>query len=354
MTSKKVKISISLPEDWLHVKGITVEQFQDNVKFLIMAFGTRYPTVFPTDIKDTKDADFILSTSQLLQEVKDLPGFSRYVKIFDYKAASAYLFQARVAVLIKNTFSVELEPPTGNGSRMPDLKIETNSQPVYVECKTIDTNKFYKLDQKKDIAKRIRAILHTPNQIDIFFDDAEGVEKLFCKLKDKQFQKQIVDAQDTLKIQIEGGVHINVVPRITCRDLEISVSMKVIIEDNESGERKPGFVFMEAGHSTGIYGPLVDFSACLEEKRGQSRTQYVEGFPYVLALEASNILGDPNQNLSYIDRWFQPKINTRYSGVLLCKTFTRDGNSSTTEFEYLKNQHAAHEIGDDLEKFLIG
>lgn len=258
-----------------------------------------------------------------------------------------------MAILLKEKFEIELEPNSHSGGRMPDLKIESESSPVFIECKTINTKKFYMLEEKKQIAQKIRSILHTPNQLTVFFDNLMGIENLFKKLNSTSFVNQIVTAKKELNIFTEDGVQLNVIPRKTSSDPNFSGYIQMIMEDNASEERKPGFVFMKKGQSTGIFGPLVDFNSCLEKKRGKSRTQCVGGFPYILSIDASNILGDPKQNLSYIKGWFQPKINTRYSGILLCKTFSREFNSCSTEIEFLKNVHSRNSIDGKLEKFLL-
>jgi hypothetical protein len=352
MLEKMVHIDIKLPQKWFDLKKLSMSDFQKRIDFLGSSFGFRFTDVFATDIHNTNDANYILQTSQILQEISDLPGFSRFVNIFNRNDASAYLFSARTAILLKDQFEVELEPEPISQSlgRMPDLKIRSESKSVFIECKTINADKFFKFQEKSQIAKRIRSALQTPNQISFFFDDSKGIINFFKKLTSNYFVNQLVNAKEETNI-LEEGVKINVIPRRVFSDTQFTGFMKMIMEDHSSGERKPGFVFMESGQSTGVFGPLVDFSSCLEKKRRKSRTQSVNGFPYILAIDASYILGAPDQNLSYIKRWFQPKINTRYSGILLCKTFSRDANSYSTEVEYLKNDHSSYDTGDKLERF---
>lgn len=351
MPEKRVHINFKLPKNWFDLKKIGLSDFQEMISFLRDAFGFRYTDIFATEILNTNQADNIYHTYQTLHTISNLAGFSRFVKLFNRNDSSGYLFSARTAALLKNKFDVELEPITENNGRMPDLKVKIGSKPVFIECKTIDINKFYQKAEKKEIAKSIRSKIQTPNQITVFFNDSESIKILRKKLIDKQFVKQILITKNELDLQTKEGLHINVIPRMEFADPDYFGYMQMIMEDNISGERKPGFVFQELGHSTGVFGPLIDFSSCLEKKRGKSRTQYVEGYPYILAIDASNILGDPSQNLRYIRRWFQPNINTRYSGILLCRMFSRNSNSYSVELDYLKNDYSRYSIDAKLERF---
>jgi len=350
-SKKRVEVSIKLPSDWFKLKKISTSDFQQRISFLIETFGSRYLDVFTDEIHDTNEAEYVFSVSQIFQEIGDLPGFSRFVKAFNRKDALALMFSSKIAILLKEKFGIELEPVPPSGGRTPDLKVSCKSNPVFIECKTVDTKKFYNLDQTRKIARRIRAELQTPNQIDVYYDDPKNLEGLYSKLTDKKFVNRIVDTKKQLELFVEKGIRIVVVPREKYSDKSFTSTLTGIMEDNDSGKRRPGFVFTEAGQPTGIFGPLVDFSSCLEGKRKQSQTQRVVGFPYILAIDVSNILGDPNENLKRIKRWFQPGINKRYSGVLLCKTYFRDATSYSIEVEFLKNSHSSHEIGNSLETF---
>jgi len=361
-SKKGFYIEVRLPKEWLQHNKLTSSQFREEAGFLVRNFKSRYPDVFSTHIHDTNEASYILQTARILKQVSDLPGFERFVKIFNRIDAPAYLFAARIADFFRARFEVGLEPePIGDGSgRMPDLEVTADPKPVFIECKTIDTRKFYKPKEKEEIARKLREAIDTPNQITIFFDDPKGIDALYKKLAGDKFVAEIKNAKEHRDFFLEEGVHINIIPETddTIADsgmmLHGMMALQGIMEDNKTNERKPGFVFMQNGRSTGVFGPLVDFRSCLEKKRKKSQTQNVADHPYILAIDAGGILGDPEVNFCHIRSWFQPRINTRYSGILLFRVLSKVGRSESVEIDFLKNENAAHAISDDIEKFLIG
>jgi len=178
MTSyQKIYFSFQLPQSWLDSVGLNQQLFLSEMAFLVDCFGTRYLKFFASNITTISDAEIVHETATLLKPIKDVPGFSRFVKYFDVKNINASAFPARLAAILFPHFQLELEPEPDSGAR-PDIRVTSKEGiDTFFECKTINNDvvrKHYDLDGNKRLADKISSDLITEKQINVFCNNSDA------------------------------------------------------------------------------------------------------------------------------------------------------------------------------------
>jgi hypothetical protein len=104
----------------------------------------------------------------------------------------------------------------------------------------------------------------------------------------------------------------------------------------------PMHTFFLGGKSyINISGPKDGgFTSVLKQKIKDARSQSPIGKPYILAINMEDELGSIEENRKKLNTIFQPKYNTRYSGILLVKK----NDSEVFDLEFVQNPYVENLI----------
>lgn len=344
---KKVSGTIRTTEEHLKHAGLSLEDVVREVRFLAKCFGKKYPRMFPLDV-NSNDIDQIIHTVSILKKIESCDGFKRHLIQYDKNNIEDHLFTAKVAgwLLDKNykvTLEPELESPEGG---KPDLFVEIDENEQFVvECKNIDISNFYKIDKKQEIANIVYEKVQTCDQIDLYLSQDITHSEVRVIFSNTDLVTEIhklgctnIEAHLVVSEKLEIGI-IRKPPIIGKEEGFLTAALGMILEDNVSKQRLPGFAFMRGGRSVGVWGPLPDYGRRWDDKRSKSKKQVISGYPMVVMVNGDNVLGDPQLHQEYFDNVWLTERNTKCSGVGLVRFVTENGNP---DIEYFKNPKAEH------------
>ena len=93
----------------------------------------------------------------------------------------------------------------------------------------------------------------------------------------------------------------------------------------------------------------MNYSKILKKKIESSRNQSDEDKPYLLAINANNMLGSLTENLRYLATSFQPNMNTRFSGILLVNNTINSNGKNKLEVKFVSNPYSKYPISKKVE-----
>jgi len=345
----KVQIQIKTSQDILINRNTSIENLKERIQFLGTCLGKKYLNILPVNIAAPQEIDFIIYLSNIFRKLHANEGFKRHMKLYNKKELHAHMFVSATSSYICDFIDkLILEPITPPEEGNPDIELNDKGNRIYIECKTINTDKYYEHDNKMKITQMIFDEINTTNQITLFFKKNFTINELRNHILDKQILHEIAHVKKESNIRVDQDISLNVIPRQTLGDKAIQSKLTIIMEDNTDGIRKPGYVVLKNGRSVGVFGPTVDFSKSLEGRRTKSRKQFVKNHPFILAIDSSTILGNPNDHDQYINKWFAPNKNTRYSGIMLVNIFKDTNNNETTKIKYYDNPYARNPYKPDF------
>ena len=91
----------------------------------------------------------------------------------------------------------------------------------------------------------------------------------------------------------------------------------------------------------------------LKKKIESSRDQSDDSQPYILAINANDMLGSLTENLRYLAKSFQPKMNTRFSGILLVNNTLNGNGKEKIDLKYVSNPYSKYPISKNVEMLFI-
>ena len=344
---KKVRASIHTTEEYLEHIGLSLEDIQDKTKYLGKCFGTKYPRMFPLKIT-TNDIDRIVNTARILRKIEDCDGFKRHLIQYDKNNIEDHLFTAKTAGwFLDKGYKVILEPELeASQGGNPDLFIEKDENEHFVvECKNIDISAFFKIDKKKIIADIVYEKVPTCDQLDLFLSEEVTIQEIIKIFDDSElvFKIHKLGAFNSgARLVINEKIEIAILrkpPIIGKEEDFLTVTMEMMLEDNVSKQRLPGFAFMRGGRAVGVYGPLPNYSRKWDNKRRKSKKQAISGYPMVVMVNGDHVLGDPQLHQEYFNNVWLTERNSQCSGVGLIHFVTKDGNPVLEYFENTKAEY---------------
>ncbi len=346
-----VNFQIKTPQEILTQRNTSADDLKVRTQFLLKCLKKRYLDFFPTKIQYPQEIDRIISWSDRFKKLHECEGFDRHIKVYNNKDLYSQVFVTTVASIFHDFVELSLEPITPPNEGNPDIALYDGSKVIYIECKTINTEKYYDYDEKEKLARFVLEEISSKNQITLFFNERISSEEIRDLIVDEKLLSEINNITREQYIRIHSNITLNVIPRDYLGSKSLYAELKGIIEDNIDGVKKPAFVFAKNGRSVGIVGPVVDFSSSLESRRSKSKKQCVKNYPFVLVIDASHILGDPKDHARYINNWFARK-NTRYSAVILFSASRDFQLSEVVKITCYENPYAENPCHADFIKLL--
>ena len=339
-------IHISFNLETLQTRGVTVDGLKYYMDCLSKLLKDRFSEVVPTQISDTASLDRILTLHEVLSGISEISGSDRHFRIYTESQFLSTLFVSRLALFLKDKVDeIELEPITSDDEGNPDLRIVKNNHTAYIECKNIETSKFNNLEEHRRIFELIENHIKVPHQISISYKSTPNEEQI--NTLGAGIAHLLNNVSTTGNIINNEEYEINVQIREGYGDPRLTGVMEMIMEDMNSGVRKPGHVFFEKGKTIAIHGPDIDYKKTLQAKVKDAKNQHVPGAIFITAINSDLILGSSKDNIRHIEAMFQPNQNTRYSSVILANSQTLSGEG---RWQTITNPYALVPLVDDIDR----
>lgn len=329
--------------------GISIEELKYHLIELKAILGAKFEQLVPYRINDFSTLHWVVSLSTRLQKLRSCIGFDRHIARYTSRQIRSNYFVAGIAsYLYDRVECVELEPTT-HRRRMADILARYRDQEVYLECKGIETRKFDFAQEHDHMLSILRQYLvDAPHQISITykrpFSDAE-INRLGESLREL-----IESVKADGKLIDNPDVSVNVVKRDSLGFKGLRLRISMIEEDLSERCRYPGDAYGVDGISISIAGPKVDYKSVLRERIRRSKRQYLEGKPFVLVINANEMLGSLVENIRALSSAFQPNINTRFSSAVLVESNPVIGSPRTDfVFNFVSNPFAEYPVSKQFE-----
>lgn len=346
-SEKHINVKINTTFEYLKSAGLSPEDIKDRIKYLTDCFGTKYPRMFPLNV-NSSDIERISQIVFCLRKIEGCDGFDRHINQYDKNNIEDHLFSARVAAwFLDQEFNVILEPvPRTSSDGCPDLFVDSEITGKFsVECKNIDISNFYEISEKQEVADIVYKAIVTCDQIDVFLSakvEVSEIDEIFSNpglIKSiHQLGCENIESRIVIDDKLEVGI-IQKLPITGSKDSFLNAAIGMVLEDNASNLRLPGYAFLKGGRSVGVFGPIPSYRSRWDNKRSKSKKQVVAGYPMVVMVNGDNVLGDPSLHKEYFNNVWLTENNPQCSGVGLMSLITKEGKP---KLEYFKNIKAAH------------
>lgn len=333
----KQSVRISYNHEILLTRGVTPQGIIFYANKLSEFLKDRFLEVVPVKIDSVQALDRILNLYEILSDIHEINGYKRHAIQYTESQFLSTLFVAKIARFLKPIVdNIELEPVTKKQEGNPDIKIEKNGVIAYIECKNIETSQFNDLSQHRTIFEILDGYIDVPHQISFSYKkmptDTE-LHKLGCNIK-----ALLTKITTTGNIIHNDNYEVNVQIREDYGDPRVVGLMDMIIEDTNSGDRKPAHVFLENGKTISINGPEIDYKKVIQSKIKEAKNQNISDCIFITVINTDLMLGNTKRNIRNVESLFQPDLNTRYSSVVLASSsaVVGDGNWSIVSNPFAK------------------
>ena len=337
------KIAVRTTQEHLGQLGLTEADIEPIISEVASILGIKFTKIFGTQLNGNS-IDVLCRLHPLLKTISECEGLDRLVKLIDKNNFEDHLFTIRVTSwLVTAGFTVEFEP-LSHGSKTPDLLVTLEEDCFAIECKSFDLDNFFDKEIKQDIANQIYSLVSTCDQLDLFIAEEVECEEIISILSNEKIIRDIHKAgalNEFSDIQLSADLRLVVTqkPPISGNEsTNVTADLGMIMEDNTTGIRLPGFAFLKGGRSVGIFGPIPSLRKRLNDKRRQSNKQAISSYPYIVMLDGDKLVGNPEEHQSYFDQSWLTEENNVCSAIGIIRFSTIEGIPKIELFENCRSQ----------------
>jgi hypothetical protein len=340
-------IHIELSKEILKSSKLTIDEVKQHFTDLAQIFKQHFTDLVPTTIRNLSKLEYIVSLSKNLKKLRECEGFEEHIsKYKGEQIRSNYFVTSLAGFLVERVDKLVLEPEIEKKKKRPDIYVNFRGEEVYVECKVIETKQFDYYEEHKHMFEVLRKYIASPHQVSITYRRTLSDEEL--KRLGETLRKRVPLVKREGNIIDNEDLEVNVIPRSDYGDKRFTIIMGGITESLSENCSYPNHVFFKDGVTMSLSGPKVDYSKILRNKLEKSRPQSDVKKPYVLAIDATYMLGELTGNLRFLSTRFQPDRNTRFSGVLLAR-YTGNLEKNPFEFKFVSNPYAKYPVSKEFE-----
>ncbi len=264
MREKRNEYTISISEEILKSANLTNDQVRNAVVDLTSIFGKKADLVVPNKINDLPTLCSVVDTARRLNLLRNCEGFDKHVKVYARNQVRPHMFVTTIAsFLVDKVEKVVLEPSIKNKGKVSDILLLRQSEQLYLECKSIQPNRFEFGPEHEQMFEVLRHYIKVPHQVSITYK---------ASMKENELHKLGESLSELLpKVTSPGHVisdvnlEVQVIPRDAYGSKNISLRMGMISVDLSTNCRYPGDVFGRDGLTVSICGPLVDYKGVLRK-----------------------------------------------------------------------------------------
>lgn len=349
-----VNIQIKTDQEFLQSYKLTLDEVKAVIKDLMNWMGDIFLEFFSEEF-DSNDIRKALSFHSVFSRVHSLNGYRKLLVQMRGEHKYRHFFTAVTAkALLVNGVKpeqIELEPEmTDKSGPHPDIRVVTEDETYYVECKTIYIQNILDNSSREQIARFIHGNYSGYRRLDLRLKkdlDIDRLEAIFSEhdiqnqINSKDFEDgQLILETDELEIRINSRE-----PNLSLEaDIDVEFVLRIIDVKNSLGTRTPGAVYMRGKHMVCVFDAPPNYSNKLQSKQEQTEGKFIQGHPYYVALDKNSILGVYEENERYIWTHWLTDENPEVSGILAVDTSDLTGLPYIeNEIDLYKNPHAEHE-----------
>lgn len=347
-TQNKKWLQISIATEILNQSKITITEINEHFTELASIFKGISPKILPDNIKDTSTLYSLIEFSKNLKKLKNCQGFEKH--IIKYNNEKEIIHSDFVTLLsgflVSKVDELIFDPIIRETNKYPDMCIKFNDNETYIECKSIDTKKFNFSDEHNRFFELIsKYLVGIPHQISITYKKSLSDNKI--EELGKTLQKRAPLVTNEGVIINNENLKVHVIKKEMPPNTGIGVSFFGIEHDIVENCDYPMHIFAVNGLTVSIAGPKVDYASVLLGKVKAGKSQSPINKPYILAIDAREILGSMDENIRVLTTAFQPKQYTRFSGILLVKmSWNLFEKKTDFGFEFVQNPFASTPISE--------
>jgi len=326
-------------------------QLQKSLQALVGFFGPQVHRVVPETIDQVPAADRAIWIAEKLTQIQNCRGFALHLREYLNAVTPSLFVSCLAAYLIESAEEIELEPSIPAQASKPDLRVQCKDQAVFIECKCpLEDMASRYLDEHQGMFDALRSYVSYHYALEIWYKTSLGGEELEAVGKRMKDRLEHVSSSGT--IVDTGNIRIAVQTDVDRFPAGLSLWVSLIAPDEDTNTSLPGHLIAREGLTMSLYGPVVDYTSILAERVRRSRSKVPSGLPFVVAISSNRMLGSVARNVSEITRTFQPRKNTRISGVLLAEFSKAIGEGDVTLLRFIPNPYAVAPLTKAAQKVL--
>ncbi len=324
---------------------IDIDYLRARIQFLVGLFALEYENLFPLKIDDELTLLPLIHTSSALEKLSSGKGFNEHVREYKNDFESTYFVTVLADFLSSQTQDLELEPTIDGHSKCPDIKIEFDGKPLFIECK----------NPKKSILEGLRE-----EQLPMYEAFYHILESYKCNLT-IEYESPIVGDELTdlctyIKSKLQSvtgegtilssdGLEVSVTA-VGQTNLDIGDKYIQFMVENRYSERNLHCLFSRNGKPIAFVKSSISVIDNVLAQLKKCSNKVPKDKPLVLAIQSEYLTGHVRKNMSLIAQLFQPKKFTSVNGILLVNWSYSIENLIEPEFVYINNPYARNSIND--------
>ena len=355
-SDKEVTVKVRFSEDDLKRVGASYEQVRAATQDLIDMFGKKYVRIF-SRLVNSNGLDRLMNIHRILSGARYLEGFGRHIRLYDKNNIDDHLLTAQMASRLRSLGkSIELEPVVALGEQGPDIRCESKNSPdVFFECKRIYKDKFSNWDAAKRISDTIIGFVPKMGSLNIELSIGFSEARVIRILESEGFRSAVssldrdrgvgeISHNDQFDCSFQKTAVHSDLPDEQFDEMEVSMEGHSI--NHATGVKVPFYHFTKKGSGVGVSDPPPDYSGIWSSKRKKSKSQIIDGHPFVVVMSDHDILGDPEEHQAYFSKLWLTEHYSQFSGIGFFGSAFVDGKGVTDQFRFLANSHAEYSLPD--------
>lgn len=340
---KEKLVNLIINKSIMESNNIDSNLLQSCITNLSSVLNKNFLNVVPLEINSLPIMVYLMDLSEIFNKLKQCEGFQEHINNYTKnQVGSNYFVSLLASYLVQKVDKLILEPKINN-KKTSDILIKFKEEKVYIECKIIDTKQFNFFKEHEHMSKILGSYIDSPNQVTITYKKSLSKEEI--KKLGETLKERVPKVKGEGNIIYNEDIEVHAIKKDEYSDKRFIINLRGFMYSLHENCLYPNNIFMMGGRTISIVGPKVDFSKFLKRKISKGKQQYDSEKPFILAIDANNILGRLNENLKAISNLFQPEINTRFSGVLLVKSdVDLDLKKISISYEFIPNPYTKYPI----------
>jgi len=304
----------------------TTEEVSTALNRLAAIFHEEIRSIVPKDIREAASLEVLLDMADKLTALESCRGFYEHVRTYKANVQSAYFTTCVAAVLVGSVADLVLEPCIPNSTRVADIKFSVGVSDVYVECKSpLYKRKWAHESRLTEVCNLLLPYINVPHQITVVYDDPLTDEEVRELGRSLAQTLPAVKSKGTVIETSRYRVHVDV--RHEFGPIYVNLSCPMTYYNEYVHTTYLCRWFLTQGKNISIAGPKIDCEPHLRKAITSGRKQGAVNASFILALNTDGLVGSLVENIRAVQQIFSPRANTRYSGVLLMSTASREESS---------------------------
>lgn len=339
----KGKLSLRIEDSILN--ELDSSKLEVALQALAEVFKKDYEKYFSVDISSVNEALYLTHLGLAMSRIGFVDGFEKHIKEYRNDVNSTHFVTVLADYLLPLTDSLELEPSFDLHPKCPDIKIQFNGRPLYIECKNPKKNILDDLKEEQQYMYKALSdvVLKHPCNLTVTYDE---------RISEKELTKLVAILKERLEsVSGEGNIYDNSGVQVAVTSVgklgaDIGEeSFSFILEDRHS-ERNLINIISINGVAISFVKRSISVLDNITSQFKKCTNKVPKTESLILAIQSEYLTGHPRENSRIISGLFQPKKFTSINGVLLSSWDYSAENEIENSFIYINNPYARNPVSD--------